>query len=105
MAWLVGAHMEMNILENVMSNTFKKVILYLTQIAGIVLGWTFIRAGLRAIKFNKGRIMSIMGFDEMWRYIPLVVCGVLLIICVVFHLITMIMKDTKKKSVDNEETK
>ena len=45
MAWLIGAHMEMNILEKVMSDKFKRVILYLTQVAGIGIGVLFIKAG------------------------------------------------------------
>lgn len=97
MAWLVGAHMEMNVLEKVMSAKFKKVISYLVQVAGVGVGILFIRCGLRAITLNKGRVMSIMGFDEMWRYVPLVVCGVLTIVSVVFHAITMVMSDLKKK--------
>lgn len=102
MAWLVGAHMEMNILEKVMSDAFKRVILYLTQAAGIAIGVLFIRAGKRAFVLNKGRVMSIMGFDEMWRYIPLIVCGILMIACVVFHTVTMIQDDIKKKKVTVE---
>ena len=42
MAWLMGAHMEMNILEKVMSKTFKRVIQYLTQGAGVAIGVLFI---------------------------------------------------------------
>ena len=102
MAWLVGAHMEMNILEKVMSKKFKRVIQYLTQGAGVAIGVLFIRAGKRAFTLNKGRVMSIMGFDEKWRYIPLIVCGVLMIACVAFHAVTMIIEDRKKPENNGE---
>ena len=104
MAWLIGAHMEMNILEKVMSDKFKRVIQYFTQVAGIAIGVLFIRAGMRAILLNKGRVMSIMGFDEMWRYVPLVVGGYLLIACVVFHTVSMVLSDLNKKK-NNVEVK
>ena len=101
MAWLIGAHMEMNILEKAMSDKFKRVIQYLTQIAGIAIGILFIRCGKRAFDLNKGRVMSIMGFDEKWRYIPLIVCGVLMIACVAFHAVSMVLNDiNKKKTVE-----
>ena len=102
MAWLMGAHMEMNILEKVMSKTFKRVIQYLTQGAGVAIGVLFIRAGMRAYNLNKGRVMSIMGFDEKWRYIPLIVCGFLMIVCVVFHTVAMIIEDRKKPENNGE---
>ena len=105
MAWLIGAHMEMNILEKVMSDKFKRVILYLTQVAGIGIGVLFIKAGKRAFDLNKGRVMSIMGFDEKWRYIPLIVCGVLMIACVAFRTVSMIREDMNKKKNTTEVEK
>lgn len=96
MAWLLSAHMEMNILDKILPKTFKRVLAYLTQVAGFCVAILFIRAGMRSIKLNKGYVMSIIGFDEMWRYIPVVVCGVLLILAVIFRTVEMIMKDCRK---------
>lgn len=90
MAWLMGAHMEMNILEKFMNDRFKLVISYITQGLGIALGVLYIVAGARSISLNKGYVMSIVGFDEMWRYIPIVVCGVLLICAAIFNTVEMI---------------
>mgnify|MGYP004697563349 CR=1 FL=1 len=100
LAWLLNAHMEMNILENVLSAKVKVVISYLVQLSGIIFGSLFIKAGLRAIKLNKGYIMSIIGFDEMWRYVPLVVCGVLLILSALFTVTEMVLKH---KALKNEK--
>lgn len=97
MAWLTGSHMEMNILENVLSSKVKKVLLYLSQAAGVGIGVLFVRSGLRAFTLNRGRVMSIMGFDEMWRYIPLIVCGFLMIACVIFHTVTLVVADINRK--------
>ena len=100
MAWLISQHMEMNILENVLSDKAKKVISYIVQFMGIILGIAYIIAGMRSISLNRGLVMSIIGFDEMWRYIPLVVCGVLLIAAAIFNLVEMIFI---KKTADNKE--
>ena len=93
MAWLLGQHMEMNILENILPKKLKKVLAYITQVVGLIVGVLFVRAGLRSISLNKGYVMSIIGFDEMWRYIPVVVCGILLIAAVIFQTVEMIQKD------------
>ena len=92
LAWLLNAHMEMNILEKILSEKVKLVISYLVQLSGVVFGVLFVRAGVRAISLNKGYVMSIIGFDEMWRYVPLVVCGVLLIFSAIFTCTDMILK-------------
>ena len=102
MAWLIGAHMEMNILEKVLSAKFKEVISYLVQVAGVYFGVLFVRAGMRALKLNKGYIMSIMGFDEMWRYVPLIVCGFLLIFAAVFVTVEKILHAVSQKKNKTE---
>ena len=105
MAWLMGAHMEMNILDKFMSDKFKLVVSYITQGLGIALGVLYIVAGARSISLNKGYVMSIVGFDEMWRYIPIVVCGVLLICAAVFNTVEMISLHGKvlEKIADDED--
>ena len=76
------------------------VILGTALLMGIILGIAYIIAGMRSISLNRGLVMSIIGFDEMWRYIPLVVCGVLLIAAAIFNLVEMIFI---KKTADNKE--
>lgn len=83
--------MEMNILENFMTRKFKLVISYITQVLGVGMGIVYIVTGMRSLILNKGYVMSIMGFDEMWRYVPVVVCGVLLILAAIFNFVELIV--------------
>lgn len=103
LAWIAGGHMEMNILENLMSRKFKLVISYITQVFGVVMGVVYIVTGMRSLMLNKGYVMSIMGFDEMWRYVPVVVCGVLLILASIFNFAELIVTHGESMEKVQEE--
>ena len=99
MAWLMGQHMEMDLISKRMSPTFQMVLNYIIQVVGIVFGICFIAFGRKSIRINKGFVMSIVGFDEMWRYVPVVVCGVLLTISAILNIIDLTIDKIKAKEV------
>ena len=99
MAWIIGAHLDMNAFENLMSAGFKRFLWLIQQIVGIGAGIGLIYTGKCCIDANKGFIMSIIGVDEMWRYVPLVVAGVLLLIAIALLLAKAIVDKSQGKEL------
>lgn len=52
----------------------------------------FIACGSLAYSINKGFSSSIIGFDESFRYVPLIVLGILMSVAVVFRVVNTIKK-------------
>lgn len=80
MAWILSAHLDMNVFERYMSDAVKQFLWFLQQLCGIVCGVFLIIIANRCIRLNRGYVMSIIGFDESMRYIPLLAAGILLLI-------------------------
>lgn len=94
MVWILGQHMDMDILAKVIKGKFKTILYYVMQVCAFFAGIGLAYTGYRACKLNHGFVMSIAGFDEIWRYIPVVVGGILLSLASVFCTVrAIIVKD------------
>ncbi len=74
------AHLKMDAAEKILSKPVKVATHWGMHILTLAFGIILIIAGIKTTKANTGYKFSILGFDEMWRYIPIIIEGVLLII-------------------------
>lgn len=100
MAWILGAHLDMNVFEQFMSRRFKRILWFLQQICGIICGAFLIIIANRCIRLNKGYVMSIVGFDESMRYVPLFVAGVLFLVISMMMIMSRLIKEKQGKEID-----
>ena len=87
MCWVLRKHLNMNAFEMKMSPKVRLALWILQNIVGIACGVGIIYLGAKCIEINAGFIMSTIGFDEAFRYYPLVACGILMIVVCVLLLI------------------
>ena len=87
MCWVLRKHLNMNAFEMKMSPKVRLALWILQNIVGIARGVGIIYLGAKCIEINAGFIMSTIGFDEAFRYYPLVACGILMIVVCVLLLI------------------
>lgn len=78
--WMMKEHMIMDVADAFISAGFLKWFDVLLQIFGIGAGCGLIYVSCLCIQINKGYVISVAGFDEMWRYVPLLFCGIFLTI-------------------------
>lgn len=97
MAWLLGAHVTMNVSDAIISKKIQECIWVIIQILGAIFGCGLAVVGIRCAKLNAGYVMSAMGFDEMWRYIPFACCGILLTFCAVLLLVQYVIDKKQGK--------
>lgn len=87
MCWVLRKHLNMNAFEMKMSPKVRLALWILQNIVGIACGVGIIYLGAKCIEINAGFIMSTIGFDEAFRYYPLVACGILMIVVCILLLI------------------
>ncbi len=92
MCWIIKQHLNMNAFEEKMSPKLKEVLWVVQNVIGLLAGAGLIKIGLRCIKINSGFVMSAIGFDESFRYYPLIVCGILMILVCALILIKCFKK-------------
>lgn len=87
MCWVLRKHLNMNALEMKLSPKVRLALWIAQNIVGVAGGAGLIYLGAKCIEINAGFIMSTIGFDEAFRYYPLIACGVLTIFVSVLLLI------------------
>lgn len=85
-------HLLMDITGKILPDGAKTVIEWCILLLSLIAGVGLVIVGSKAYMVNKGYRSSILGFDECSRYIPLIVCGVLLIVAVVFRSLKAVKK-------------
>ena len=85
-AWLKGEHLIMDITDEIYPDKVKKVLWVICQIVAIVAGVKLVQLGIYNAQLNLGVKATGLQYDESLRYIPLVVCGVLLAIAAIINL-------------------
>ena len=103
MVWILGQHMDMDILAKVIKGKFKTVLYYVMQFCAFLAGIGLAYTGYRACKLNHGFVMSIAGFDEVWRYIPVVVGGAFLSLASVFCTVRAILQKVNPETVEEPD--
>lgn len=87
MCWIIKQHLNMNAFELKMPKTVRKILWIIQNVIGVICGVGLLILGEKCIRINKGFVMSTIGFDESFRYYPLVVCGVLMVVVCILLLI------------------
>lgn len=97
LAWFTRSHLEMDITDRVYSEGVKKALWWLVQVVCVAASIALIRVGFYAARVNKGLTVSLVGYDESFRYLPLIVCGFLLLAAAVFKMAEEYLSMTTKK--------
>ncbi len=77
---LKRAHLKMDAADKLIPLPLKKVAYWVQHLLIFTTGVIFIVAGCITVDRNQGYVLSILGFDEAIRYIPIVLEGVLLVV-------------------------
>ena len=89
----------MDITDEIYPDKVKKVLWVICQIVAIVAGVKLVQLGIYNAQLNLGVKATGLQYDESLRYIPLVVCGVLLAIAAIINLAKeWVMRVNKKGS-------
>jgi TRAP-type C4-dicarboxylate transport system permease small subunit len=98
LAWFAQSHLSMDITARIYPEWLKKALWWLCQIVCVVASIGFIVVGMSAYKINKGLIASMEGYDEAVRYVPLIVCGFLLLTAAIFKMVEewLVLKNKKE---------
>lgn len=70
-------HMMINVIDNIVSEKALDVIKFIVDIILVFFGFAMVYFGRLSLVANKGFTQSMLGFDESFRYFPVVVGGVL----------------------------
>ena len=85
-AWFKGEHLAMDITDELYPEKLKKVLWVICQIVAVVAAIKLVQLGVYNAKLNLGVKATGLQYDESLRYIPLIVCGVLLAVAAVINL-------------------
>ena len=88
--WFERRHLEMDFITNVAPRQLLAMLNILINVFGIAGGVGAIYLGIISIQINRGYTLSILGFDESLRYIPIVILGVGFFLASLSNLIELI---------------
>ncbi len=91
LAWFKGTHLEMDITDHLYSEKVKKALYIVLQIVAVYASIQLVRLGTYTFRLNRGFTESAVGYDESFRYVPLIVCGFLLFIAAVFKFLLTVI--------------
>ncbi len=77
-AWFKGSHLEMDITDRLYPQWLKTGFWWGCQAVCLAASVKLAQLGLYNMRLNKGVVATALGYDESFRYLPLVVCGCLL---------------------------
>lgn len=102
MLWLSRSHMIMDVADTWFSAKILKMLDFLTQLSGLLFGLIFAWKSYCAVVVNRGYILSVLGYDEMWKYVPYVVAGCLLSCAAAINIAEVFM-DKKAERREKDE--
>lgn len=98
--WMNREHLLINVIDNFLNEKGMAILLFIQDILGVGAGVMMVILGRMAQKLNTGFVQSVIGFDESFRYIPVLVGGVLLtlsaLVCVIEQILVWSGKEEKK---------
>lgn len=98
--WINREHLLINLIDNILKPRGMEILLFVLDIFGIGVGAGMFYLGRITQAINRGLTQSAIGFDESFRYWPVVVGGVLLVVaaveCVAEQLLKWIEGGKKK---------
>ena len=103
LAWFRGTHLTMDITDKVYSEKVKRFFYIALQIVALYAAIRLISLGFYNFRLNKGFKESGVGYDESFRYVPLIICGFLLSLATSFKCIEIIASFVNKKKKEVAE--
>ena len=88
--WLEKKHLEMDVIAKVAPRKFLGILNILVNVVGMAGGVGAIYLGIKCVQVNRGYVLSVIGYDEALRYIPLIVLGAGLTLASLANLIEVI---------------
>lgn len=89
--WINREHLLINLIDQMLNEKGMEILLLVQDIAGVAVGVAMIWLGRLSQAANTGFVQSVIGFDESFRYWPVLAGGVLLIVaaleCIVERLV------------------
>lgn len=78
--WMNREHLLINLIDRIASQKVLEILMFVLDILGIGVGVGMFYLGRTTQAINKGLTQSAIGFDESFRYWPVVVGGILLVV-------------------------
>jgi len=98
--WINREHLLINLIDNILTPKGKELLLFVLDIIGLGAGFMMVYMGRITQILNTGFTQSAIGFDESFRYWPVIVGGVLLVVaaaeCVAEQILKWIEGGKKK---------
>lgn len=91
MIWMTDGHLRVDLFSRILPKPVLQLNDWVIEVFGLATGAGLLWAGNIARTVNRGFVMSVIGFDESFRYIPLLFCGVGLIVATVLNLIEKLL--------------
>ena len=98
--WLLKEHMIMDVSNAILPKKVLDALDVIIDVFGVVFGVVFTKMSAHAAIVNKGYVMSIAGYDEMWKYVPYAIGGALLTIAALMNLYEKFIRKTKMEKVE-----
>lgn len=93
-------HLLINIIDSIISPKTKKIVVFAVDIVLVVAGIMMTWVGILSANANKGFVQSMLGIDEYYRYLPVIVGGILTVIAAVECVVEQILRwKSEKKEV------
>lgn len=96
--WITRDHMIMDIVDMCFSKKMLRTLDVAIQCIGVAVGIALAKKSWSATIVNKGYVLSTLGYDEMWKYIPYVAGGVLLVAAAALNLWEIVAQREEKKN-------
>lgn len=97
LAWFRGTHLTMDITDKIYSEKVKRFFYIALQIVALYAAIRLILLGFYNFRLNRGFKESGVGYDESFRYVPLIICGFLLTVATSFKVIEICFQFIEKK--------
>ena len=81
--WMNREHLLISLIDSILKPKAMEILMFVLDIVGIGAGIGMVYLGRITQSINKGLTQSAIGFDESFRYWPVIVGGVLLIIAAI----------------------
>ena len=93
-------HLLINIIDSIISPKTKKIVVFAVDIVLVVAGIMMTWVGILSANANKGFVQSMLGIDEYYRYLPVIVGGILTVIAAIECVVEQILRwKSEKKEV------
>lgn len=92
-------HLLMDVSGKILPGIVKTIVEWAIIVLSFVASIGFVVSGILAYRINHGFYSSILGFDEGFRYIPLIVLGTLMFVAVCFRLVHTIETIRKGEAI------